>query len=67
MRIGAAAYAFRCAGCEVTSGTGAELTVVGFMRLLRKFERDHNRCAIAARLKSADEAAVKVLKRVARE
>jgi hypothetical protein len=67
VRIGAAAYAFRCAGCEATSGTGAELSVMGFMRLLRKFERDHRRCAITARLKSADEVALKVLKRAAQK
>jgi len=56
VRIAAAPEAFRCVHCGATGGTAVEYTVQGFMRKLRAFEREHNRCAPAARVAQAGDA-----------
>jgi hypothetical protein len=61
VRIAANPAAFICTHCGAVDGTKAALTVQGFMRKLRAFERDHNACAPAARLASAAGIASKVI------
>lgn len=53
----------RCLGCGAVDGTSAELTVMGFMRVLRKFERLHNKCAIKAGMDRAAKESVMVIAR----
>lgn len=58
VRIAASPNGFRCDHCGKIGGTLRELTVQGFMRKLREFERTHNKCAPAARIKSVESVAL---------
>lgn len=65
VRIAANPAAFTCTHCGAVNGTTAAMTVQGFMRKLRAFERSHNGCAPAARLASATGVAEKVIAKAA--
>lgn len=64
MRITANSTSFSCVHCGASAGFHEEMTVIGFMRKLRAFERMHNRCAPAARSKSIEAATVSVIQKV---
>lgn len=61
VRVVVNATIYRCDHCGSIGGIGREMTVQGFMRALRKFEREHNSCAPAARMESAGQAAEAVV------
>lgn len=58
VRIAASPKGFRCDYCGYVDGTEKEMTVQGFMRKLRSFERSHNKCAPAARIESVVDVAM---------
>lgn len=66
VRIAAAPNGFRCDYCGAVGGTVCELTVQGFMRKLREFERRHNGCAPAARVESIAAVATAVIDKARR-
>lgn len=61
VRLAPNATAFSCSHCGAIAGTDRELTVQGFMRKLRAFERLHNSCAPAARQRSVADLATAVI------
>lgn len=67
VRVAANATAFRCTHCGGADGPRREMTVMGFMRKLRTFERTHNRCAPAARLANVEQVAVAAIQKIQRK
>lgn len=67
VRIAANPAAFCCTHCGVTDGPRREMTVMGFMRKLRAFERTHNRCAPAARRDNVEQVTVAVIQKIQRK
>ena len=61
VRVVASDTIYRCGHCGAIGGIGREMTVQGFMRALRKFERAHNACAPAARRESANAVAAAII------
>jgi hypothetical protein len=54
---------FRCDHCNVYVQTKSSLTVRGFLRVLRRFERAHNACAPAARKAAVNDVAQAAIQR----
>jgi hypothetical protein len=66
VRITPNPIAFRCTHCGASDGPRRDMTVMGFMRKLRAFEKTHNRCAPAARRANVEQVVVAVIQKAKR-